>query len=88
MDIESVMKTSIIKIGNSRGIRIPKSIIEQCEFKNEVEIETANQKLIITPATLPRHNWKQAFKAMSENADDKLLDSINVKWDDEEWDWK
>ncbi len=83
------MRASIIKIGNSQGVRIPKPIIEQCGFNNEVELEVQNHELIIKSKRHPRQNWASAFSAMAENGDDKLLDStILTKWDEEEWEWK
>jgi len=82
------MKASIIKIGNSRGLRLPKPIIEQCGFENEVEIEVRNNEVIIRPVKRPRHNWEQAFKTMAEKEDDRLIEFPDSKWDEEEWEWK
>ena len=82
------MKASIIKIGNSQGVRIPKPIIEQCGFENEVELEVHDHELIIKSSKSPRQNWETAFKAMATNGDDQLLDSeTKTKWDEEEWEW-
>jgi len=81
------MKASIIKIGNSQGLRIPKPIIEQCGFNHEVELEIHGQKLIITPATPPRQNWDKAFQVMAQNGDDKMIVLPDSKWDEEEWEW-
>lgn len=83
------MKASLVKIGNSQGVRIPKSIIEQCGFTNEVEFEVRNRELVIKPLRRPRQAWESAFKAMAASGDDALLDSpVNSKWDEEEWEWK
>ncbi|MCD6388319.1 MAG: AbrB/MazE/SpoVT family DNA-binding domain-containing protein [Desulfobulbaceae bacterium] len=83
------MKASIIKIGNSQGIRLPKPIIEQCGFNKEVELEVHNHEVVIRPIIRhPRHNWENAFKAMAANGDDKLLESPATKWDEEEWEWE
>lgn len=82
------MKASIIKIGNSQGVRIPKPILDQCGFNKEVELEVINQKLIVKAAKSPRKNWEASFKKMAENRDDQLLDSsISTEWDNEEWEW-
>jgi antitoxin MazE len=82
------MKASIIKIGNSQGIRIPKPIIEQCGFENEVELEVHDHELIIKSSRTPRQDWETAFKGMAANGDDQLLDSATkTKWDEEEWEW-
>ena len=68
------MKASIIQIGNSQGIRIPKPILKQCGFVGEVELEVRDKELIIKSATPSRQNWEKAFKAMAENSDDQLID--------------
>lgn len=85
------MITKVIKIGNSRGIRIPKSIIEQSGIKNEVELEVKEDKIIIKSLSEVRKNWNSAFQKMSENNDDLLLDENNLSnqnsWDSEEWTW-
>jgi len=85
------MKASLIKIGNSQGIRIPKPIIAQCGFKDEVEFLVQNNELIVKPIKSSRHNWDSAFKKMAENGDDQLLDPETVsttQWDEGEWEWK
>ncbi len=81
------MKASIIKIGNSKGIRIPKPIIEQCGFNREVEMEVHKKKLIIRPAKRPRKDWEKAFKAMAGDRDDKTIYLPASKWDEDEWEW-
>ena len=85
------MKASIIKIGNSRGIRIPKPVFEQCGFKDEVELAVLNKELVIRSPRRPREDWDAAFKAMSENSDDVQADFVAEEmspWDKEEWEWK
>ena len=83
------MKASIIKIGNSQGLRIPKPILEQCGLEREVELEVINQKLVIKAARKPRRNWSVSFRKMAEKKDDQLLDSAPpTEWQDEEWEWE
>lgn len=83
------MRASIIKIGNSQGVRIPKPIIEQCGFNTEVELEVHDHELIIKPTKHPRHNWENSFMAMAAEGDDKLIDpATSTQWDEEEWEWK
>lgn len=72
------MITKVIKIGNSRGIRIPKSIIEQSGIKNEVELEVKENKIIIKSLSEVQKYWNSAFQKMSENNDDLLLDENNL----------
>lgn len=85
------MKTKIVKIGNSRGIRIPKPLIAQAGLQEEVEISVEENRLVIAPAGHPRSDWAEAFRAMASKGDDSLLDDAGAKagkWDEEEWEWK
>lgn len=84
------MRTSIVRIGNSQGIRIPKIIIEQCHLGADVELEVEDEKLIIRSASFPRQGWEDKFKSMAAAGDDSLLDSeitSQSSWDEEEWQW-
>ncbi len=84
------VKTRIIKIGNSQGIRIPKPLLEQSGLKEEVELEVEENKIVIQAVTRPRQGWAEAFAAMAEQGDDALLDPdvIDAEWDDQEWQWE
>ena len=81
------MRISIIKIGNSQGIRLPKPVIEACGFEKEVELEIHDHEVLIRPITQPRHNWENTFKSMAANGDDKLLELPATTWDKDEWQW-
>jgi antitoxin MazE len=84
------MKTRIIKIGNSQGIRIPKVLLEQSGLGEEVELEVRDAQIVIRPAERPRQGWDEAFRAMAEQADDQLLDedvTAQTDWDTTEWQW-
>ena len=83
-------KTHVIKIGNSRGFRIPKSLLEHAGLENEVEMETHVGQLLIRPISQVRAGWDEAFKAMSTASDDKLLDEsahVMTDWELTEWTW-
>ncbi|HEX7124309.1 MAG TPA: AbrB/MazE/SpoVT family DNA-binding domain-containing protein [Thermodesulfobacteriota bacterium] len=84
------MKTRIIRIGNSQGIRIPKPFLEQSGLREEVELEAQPNQIIIRSATRPRRGWAEAFQAMADQGDDVLLDPGapgGSEWDAEEWEW-
>jgi antitoxin MazE len=83
------MKTRIIPIGNSHGIRIPKLLLEQAGLKEEVEITASNSCLTIRPISSARAGWAEAFQAMAKRGDDALLDDVpNLSnWDEQEWEW-
>ncbi len=68
------MKTAVIRIGNSRGVRIPKALLAQCRLHDAVELEVENGRLVIRPANQPRRGWDEAFNKMAEPRDDVLLD--------------
>jgi antitoxin MazE len=85
------MKTRIIRIGNSQGIRIPKPLLAQTGLLGEVEISAQNDALVIRPAAKPRASWTAAFEKMAKQGDDALLDgdvpSLTL-WDEGEWEWR
>ena len=86
----SGIKTRIIKIGNSRGIRIPKTLLDQAELNGEIEIEVQGEQLIVRSIHSPREGWDEQFTRMAELGDDRLLDSEVIslsKWDKDEWEW-
>lgn len=88
--MRSVMRTRMIKIGNSQGIRIPKIIIEQFNLTDEIELLSNDGMLVIRPAFHPRAGWDEQFQAMAANKDNALLDNEALslsKWDEEEWVW-
>ena len=84
------MKTRIVQIGNSRGIRIPKPLIEEVGLGGEVEITVRNHGLLILPAARARSGWGEAFAAMAGRGDDAPLDGDVqglTRWDRDEWEW-
>ena len=82
------IRTRIIKIGNSQGIRIPKLLLEQSGIHTDVEIEVQGDRLIIRTVTNLRAGWDAAFAAMTKEQDDVLLDEVNTNsWDQVKWEW-
>ncbi|MBN1190071.1 MAG: AbrB/MazE/SpoVT family DNA-binding domain-containing protein [Dehalococcoidales bacterium] len=87
----SGIKSRIVKIGNSRGIRIPKILIDQAKLGDEIEVEVEGNTLIIRSLRNPRQGWDEQFSKMARRGDDLLLDSdtLNLSsWDKNEWEWK
>ena len=82
------MEIKLSKIGNSQGIIIPKTILEQCGLKERIKMEVQNNCLIISPIN-PREGWEEAILAAGESKDDELLmeDYLEHSWDEEEWTW-
>jgi antitoxin MazE len=82
------MKTRIVRIGNSQGIRIPKLLLEQSGLREEVEISVRDGSLVIQSAAKPRAGWAAAFAEMARQGDDALLDdALPTRWDEEAWEW-
>jgi antitoxin MazE len=77
------MEIPIIQIGNSKGIRFSKTLIEKYDFKDAVELILDEEFLIIKPVVHPRKNWELAFRKMHENGDDKLI--IDDVFEDEKF---
>ncbi len=84
------MRTKIIKIGNSQGIRIPKVMIEESGLKGEVEITVKKGSLIISPPDHSREGWGEAFKQLSQDGADAMIDgdqTLESEFDTAEWEW-
>lgn len=80
------METSIIKIGNSRGLRLSKTILEKYHIKDKVELILDKGQIILRPIDEPRKGWEKQFEKMAENGDDELLiDDVFEDENFEEW---
>jgi len=88
--MSTAVKTRIIKIGNSQGIRIPKLLLDQSGLGEEVELSIERGQLVIRPVRRARHGWDEQFRMMAESGDDRLLDEEALsltQWDAGEWEW-
>ena len=85
------MKTRIVAIGNSRGVRIPKPLLEQAGLSDEVEITAEAGVVTIRAARQPRAGWAEAFGEMAQRGDDALIDDAPpglTSFDEDEWEWE
>lgn len=83
-----MIRSKVVKIGNSRGIRIPRTVLEQAGLTDEVEMTVEGNKLIIQAVRHPRQDWEESFAGMAKQGDDQLLDEAPpTQWDEEEWTW-
>lgn len=81
--------TRIIRIGNSRGIRVPKALLEQASLPEEVELHAEPGRLVVQAARRPREGWAKAARLMRQRGEDRLLDEpVGTRFDDEEWEWR
>lgn len=78
------MEAAIIKIGNSKGLRLSKTILEKYNIKDKVEMILEKGQIILKPIDKPRNNWESAFREMNANNDDDLL--LNDVFDEENFD--
>ena len=84
-----IAKTRIVQIGNSRGIRVPKALLEQAQLPVEVELQAEHGRLVVRAARGPRAGWAAAAKAMHARGDDQLLDSQTpTRFDKKDWQWR
>ncbi|MBP7416149.1 MAG: hypothetical protein WBC19_05565 [Pyrinomonadaceae bacterium] len=82
------MKTQIIQIGNSQGIRIPKVLLEETRITGEVDLELHPDGILIRNTQKARAGWDDAFKTMAENEDDELSDgNAPTAFEKKEWQW-
>ena len=83
------MKARLIRIGNSRGIRLAKPLLEEAGLTDEVEIRARAGAVVITPIESPRAGWAEAARRLREVTDGGLLDAPTpTRFDDQEWEWK
>ena len=85
----TVIKTRLVKIGNSQGIRIPKLVLDQLNLSADIELEVQDDHLIVRPSSHPRADWADQFRLMAERGDDHLLDpeATPTEWEETEWQW-
>ncbi len=84
-----ITKTRIVRIGNSRGIRVPKVLLELTQLPEEVELQAEPGRLVVRAARGPRAGWADAAKTMHARGDDPLLDGpTSTRFDDKDWQWR
>jgi antitoxin MazE len=81
-------KTRIVQIGNSRGIRVPKLLLERAKLPDEVELRAEPGRLVVRGVRRPRAGWAAAARSMRLRNEDRLLDELTpTHFDDREWRW-
>ncbi|HWP36683.1 MAG TPA: AbrB/MazE/SpoVT family DNA-binding domain-containing protein [Gemmatimonadales bacterium] len=83
------MKTRLVRIGNSRGVRIPKPLLDQVGLEEEVELRLLDDGIMIKAAGTPRTGWAEAARLAHERGEDGLLDQPTpTQFDKTEWEWR
>ena len=81
------MQAKIIPIGTSKGVRIPKYLLDKYHFDNLVDIDDTGSGLLIRAVSKSRDGWKEAFKKLAQTKDDLLIETPSPEWDEDEWEW-
>jgi antitoxin MazE len=83
------VRSRIVRIGNSKGIRIPKALLEEAQLKDEVDITVENGALVVRPVRRVREGWAEAARQAHEAGEDVLLDEYTpLESDDTDWVWE
>ena len=87
--MSAVVKTKLVRIGNSQGIRIPRVLVEQVGLQGDLELEVRRRQLVVRPASKPRQGWEVRFREMAARGDNRPLwpDTTLSSFDDKEWEW-
>jgi antitoxin MazE len=82
------MLVSVVAIGNSKGIRIPKAILEQCDIRDQIDLEVRDGRIVLEPVRdAPRKDWSAAFRRMARDHDDELLIPDELESETDDWEW-
>ena len=82
------MKVKIVRIGNSKGLRLPKPVIDQVGLAEEAELEVRDGEIVISPPKQARVGWAAAAQALANRHEDELLDrQVPTRFDKQEWEW-
>ncbi len=83
------MKARLVRIGNSRGVRLPKPLITEAGLSDEIDVRVRDGAVVITGTSRPRSGWAEAAREMRSRGDDQLLvEPTPTRFDDEAWRWK
>ena len=81
------MKARLVRIGNSRGVRLPKAVIDQLGLDDEIELQVEGHRLVISPAGRPRTGWAEAARRLSAESRGLLDPPTSTRFDEDEWRW-
>ena len=82
------MRSRIVQIGNSKGVRIPKLLLEQAGFEGEVELHAEEGRIVIATPRRARAGWAEAARRLHDAEADHLELSGQTRFDREEWEWR
>jgi antitoxin MazE len=83
------VKAHLVQIGNSRGIRLPKAVLEEAQLGDEVDLKAELGCIVIRSTRRVRAGWAEAAQRMTKRGEDRLLEPpASTRFDREEWKWK
>ena len=83
------MKAHIVRISNSRGIRLPKTLLQESQLEDEVELQAEPGRILISKTAKLRTGWAEAAQRMRDRDEDRFLDQpTSTRFDKEEWTWR
>jgi antitoxin MazE len=90
--MQHTVRAKVVRVGNSRGFRIPRPLLEMVGLYGdaEVDVEVQHDQIVIRPAGKARRGWDEQFRTMAERDDDRRLEpemARQTSWDDAEWEW-
>ena len=88
MSRKAPLKSRIVAIGNSQGVRIPKRLLEQAGLEGEVELHAEDGRIVIAAMRRPRAGWAAAAAQLRARGEDRLLETPAPAFDAEEWEWR
>ena len=82
-------KTRIVRIGNSRGIRVPKILLDRADLPDEVELRAEPGRIVVSAAARPRAGWAAKARSMRQRGDDVMLDDATpTRFEETDWRWQ
>jgi antitoxin MazE len=81
------MKARLVRIGNSRGVRLPKAVIDQVGLDDEVELSVEDNRVVITASSPPRSGWAEAARRLGAESSGLLNPASPTRFDEDEWQW-
>lgn len=81
------MKARLVRIGNSRGVRLPKAVIDQVGLDHDVELRVEDNRVVITASLPPRTGWAEAARRLAVESRDLLDTPSPTRFDEDEWRW-
>ena len=81
------MRTQLVRIGNSRGVRLPKTVIDEVGLTDEIDLRVEDRCVVIAPLHVPRSGWADAAQRLRADSKGLLVGYAPTRFDEDEWQW-